>query len=122
MPDQNRRAQDNEAAQRILDPHRVEEQRKAREETEFRLASRGIAVEPGDADGDVADLLDTVERFEAEVERSGGDLMINQIGTSEPQDPAFIPPVREKGEPISHYLRRLEDAIAILQERRRHSE
>jgi hypothetical protein len=122
MPERFKPTQEDEATQRILDPHRVEEQRNARQEAEFRLASRGISTAPEDADDEVADILDTVERFEQEVERQGGDLMVNRIGVAEPQDPAFVPPVRAPGEAAGSYLRRLEDAIAVLQERRRSAE
>jgi hypothetical protein len=108
----------DEAAERILDPHRVEEQRKARQESEARLAERGVEVRPGDTDDDVADLQDTIERFEQEVERLGGDLMVNHLKSSQPEDPAFVPPPRGTTESIAMYLRRLEDAIAVLVARR----
>jgi hypothetical protein len=118
MPHQDNSSSD-EATQRILDPHRQEEQRKAREESEARLAGRGIEVRPDDSYDDVADLQDTVERFEAEVQRQGGDLMVNHLGSSQPEDPAFVPPPRDAGEPIGAYLRRLEDAIRVLTDRRK---
>ncbi|MEO8200679.1 MAG: hypothetical protein ABI679_09185 [Gemmatimonadota bacterium] len=103
-----------EEEQQILDPHRVEEQRVARLEAESRLASRGIGVEKNDPDETVADLLDAIERFENAVERRGGDLMVNRIGSSEPQDPAFVPPVRQPGEDISTYTQRVEIATHLL--------
>jgi hypothetical protein len=108
----------DEATQRILDPHRLEEQWKAREESEARLAGRGIEVRADDRDDDVAELQDAVERFEQEVQRLGGDLMVNHLGSSRPEDPAFVPPARDPDESISRYLRRLEDAITALVERR----
>jgi hypothetical protein len=114
--------QEEEALQRILDPHRAEEQRKAREEAEFRLTSRGIVVLPTDSDEEIADLLDKIEIFEMEVERLGGDLMVNRIRSSKPEDPAFVPPARQPEEPIPTYLKRLERALAALQERRRRRE
>ena len=114
MDDQHSVASNDEAAQQILDPHRKEEQRKAREEGEARLADRGIEVRPDDADDDVADVQDTIERFEAEVQRLGGDLMVNHLTSSRPEDPAFVPPARQPGESVAMYLRRLEDAIARL--------
>lgn len=40
-----------EEEQRVLDPHRLEEQHRAREETEDRLRSRGIKVYPRDRIG-----------------------------------------------------------------------
>ena len=109
----------DEAMQRILDPHRQEEQRKAREESEARLADRGIDVRPDDAYDDVAELQDAIDRFEAEVTRQGGDLMVNHIRSTRPEDPAFVPPARDAGESIGAYLRRLEDAITALSERRK---
>ena len=117
MSDQGKLDRD-EAAQRILDPHRLEEQRKAREESESRLADRGIEVRPDDSYDDVAELQDTIERFEQEVERLGGDLMVNHLGSSQPEDSAFVPPARDPGESIGSYLRRLEDAITVLIDRR----
>lgn len=108
----------DETLERILDPHRQEEQGKAREESEARLASRGVEVRPDDNYDDVADLQDTLERFEAEVQLQGGDLMVNHIGTSRPEAPAFVPPRRDPGESIPVYLRRLEDALAVLVARR----
>jgi hypothetical protein len=68
-------ADNYEDRQRALDPHRREEQRRAREEAEDRLRDRGIEVQPRDGDEDVADLLDSVERFEVVVESHGGDLL-----------------------------------------------
>ena len=117
MPDHEKLDRD-EAAQRILDPHRLEEQRRAREESEARLANRGIKVRPDDSYDDVAELQDTVERFEQEVQRLGGDLMVNHLGSSRPEDPAFVPPARDPDESIGSYLRRLEDAITVLVDRR----
>jgi hypothetical protein len=66
----------------------------------------------------VAELLDAIELFEVEVERQGGDLMVNQIGTSQPQDSAFVPPAREAGEPLGRYLARINEKYIRLQERR----
>jgi hypothetical protein len=122
MDDQQNDLAQDEATQRILDPHRVEEQRNARQEAESRLSSRDIPVVLGDQDEDVANILDAIERFEAEVERSGGDLMVNQIGSSEPEDPDFVPPIRDSSEPASDYLRRIEEKIDRLVERRQETE
>jgi hypothetical protein len=99
-----------EERQRILDPHRREEQQRMRTEAEARLATRNIRVESGDDDEEVADLLDAIERFEHAVERRGGDLMINQIGSSEPENPDFVPPVRLSGESLRDYMGRISEA------------
>ncbi len=104
----------NEQEQRDLNPNRVEEERHARQETEYRLRERGIEVRPGDGDEEVADLLDAVERFEAAVEARGGDLFVNRIDSSQPEDPAFVPPTRDPGENVAEYRRRIDAAAGML--------
>ncbi len=108
----------SEEHERVLDPHRVEEQRSARREAIDRLRDRGIPVYPSDADEELADMLDAVERFEAVVEAQGGDLFVNRIGSAEPQDPAFIPPIRERDENASSYRLRVLAAGNALRRRR----
>lgn len=106
-----------EEQERLLDPHRVEEQQRARQEAVDRLADRGIPTDRHDADEDIADLLDAVERFEEAVEAKGGDLMVNRIGASEPEDHAFVPPERRSREPAAAYRLRLEEATDRLRHR-----
>jgi hypothetical protein len=107
----------NEQEQRDLNPNRVDEERHARQETEYRLREREIEVRPDDGDEDVADLLDAVERFEAAVEARGGDLFVNRIGSSQPEDPAFVPPTRDPGESAADYRRRIDAAAGMLRGR-----
>jgi hypothetical protein len=104
-----------EASQRDLDPHREEEQRTARLETESRLASRGIVAFQNDDDIELADLLEAVEQFEDMVEAQGGDLMVDHIGTDRPDDPAFVLPSRGEGESVPDYRRRVLAALDRLQ-------
>jgi hypothetical protein len=106
-----------EQEQRDLNPNRVEEERHARQEAEYRLRERGIEVKAGDSDEEVADLLDAVERFETAVEAQGGDLFVDRLGSSEPEDPAFVPPKRRPGEGSSDYRARIEAAIRTLRSR-----
>ena len=103
--------------QRDLNPNRVEEERHARQEAEYRLSERGMRVDREDSDEDVADLLDAVERFEAAVEARGGDLFVNRIGSSEPEDPAYVPPERREGESAAEYRLRIETATDALRRR-----
>ena len=109
----------SEEHERILEPHRVEEQRNARKEAEDRLRDRGIPVFARDTDDEVADLLDAIERFESAVEALGGDLLVNQLGASEPQDRAFVPPARAPGEGAENYRSRVLAAAAALRRRQR---
>lgn len=106
-----------ERQQRDLNPNRVEEERHARQEAEYRLSERGVRVDPSDSDEAVADLLDAIERFEAAVEAKGGDLFVNRIGSSEPEDPAFVPPARGEREPAPDYRRRIEVAMDGIRRR-----
>ena len=110
---------DFEEQQRVLDPHRLEEQRRAREEMEDRLRDRGITLYPRDSDEEAVELLDAVERFEAAVESHGGDLFVNRVGSSEPENPEFVLPIRGAGENAVEY--RLRIAAATDHLRRRHS-
>ena len=106
-----------EREQRDLNPNRVEEERHARQEAEYRLSERGMRVDGEDSDEDVADLLDATERFEAAVEARGGDLFVNRIGSSEPEDPAYVPPERREGESAAEYRLRIETATDALRRR-----
>jgi hypothetical protein len=106
-----------EQEQRDLDPNRAEEERHAREEAEYRLRERGIEVTSEDGDEEVADLLDTVERFEMAVEAKGGDLFVDRLGSSQPEHPAFVPPERRPGESAADYRSRIEAAIHNLRGR-----
>lgn len=103
-----------EERERELEPHRVEEQNRARMEVVDRLRDRGIPVEPSDGDVEVADLLDAVERFEAVVEAHGGDLFVNRIGSAEPQNPAFVLPARASDENASDYRSKVIEATRVL--------
>jgi hypothetical protein len=106
-----------EREQQDLNPNRIEEERHARQEAEYRLSERGIRVGPTDSDEEVADLLDAIERFEAAVESKGGDLFVNRIGSSEPEDPTFVPPQRHEGESATDYRLRIEAAADALRRR-----
>ena len=106
-----------EREQQDLNPNRVEEERHARQEADYRLSERGIRLEPSDSDEEVADLLEAIERFEAGVEAKGGDLFVNRIGSSEPEDSAFVPPQRREGESAVDYRLRIEGAADALRRR-----
>jgi hypothetical protein len=103
-----------EERERELEPHRVEEQNRARMEVVDRLRDRGIPVAPADDDIEIADLLDAVERFEAVVEAQGGDLFVTRIGSAEPQNTSFVLPEREPGESASDYRARVIEATRVL--------
>jgi hypothetical protein len=53
----------------------------------------------------------------ATVEAKGGDLFVNRIGSSEPEDPAFVPPERRQEESASDYRGRIDAAAGALRQR-----
>jgi hypothetical protein len=78
----------------------------------------------GDETGEeLVDLLEAVERFESEVELSGGDLLLDQpvsgARPTAPDDEAFVLPRRHGDEPVRRYLARVRGATARVRERRR---
>jgi hypothetical protein len=58
-----------------------------------------------------------VQRFEAAVESRGGDLMVDDLKSTRPDDPHFVLPRREAKEPARAYILRVQEAGARL---RRH--
>ncbi len=86
-------------------------------EVAARLRSRGIAVSGAERPDDLADLLSAVERFEATVEAHGGDLMVDDLKSSRPDDSHFVIPQRIRGETLRAYVGRIQEAAARL---RRH--
>jgi diadenosine tetraphosphatase ApaH/serine/threonine PP2A family protein phosphatase len=100
-----------------LDPHRKEERDAAVAEVTARLRSRGVTVSGAEPPDDLANLLTAVERFEAAVEAHGGDLMVDDLKSQEPDDRHFVLPRRGKGEAVRAYMGRIDDATARL---RRH--
>ncbi len=82
-----------------------------------RLRRRGIAVTGAERTDDLADLLSAVERFEAAVEAHGGDLMVDDLKSPQPDDRHFVIPRREHAEAIQAYITRIDAARSGL---RRH--
>ena len=86
-------------------------------EVTARLRARGIAVTGAESSEDLVDLLSAVERFEGAVEAHGGDLMVDDLKSSRPDDQHFVVPRRAHGEAVRTYIRRIDEAMAGL---RRH--
>jgi len=100
-----------------LDPHRAEERTAAAAEVTARLRGRGITVTGTENPEGLVDLLSAVERFEAAVEAHGGDLMVDDLKSSRPDDRHFVMPRRAHGEAVRAYIGRIDEATAQL---RRH--
>lgn len=99
-----------------LNPHREEERAAASRETTARLHSRGIEISSHEDSEELADLLSAVERFEERVEALGGDLMVDDLNSSEPDDPHFVVPQRAPGESLRSYIGRIDAAAASLRD------
>ena len=106
----------------ILNPHRGEEQSRAREHTADILARRGILLSGEETDEELSDLWSAVERFESMVEARGGDTMTNAPTSAEPDNPAFVLPERKARESALEYTRRILEAAAALTRFERGSE
>src|SRR5436190_16108138 len=87
------------------------------QEVAGRLRRRGIALKGDERPEDLADLLSAVERFEGAVEARGGDLMVDDLQSSQPDDRHFVLPRRARGETVRAYIVRIDEAAAEL---RRH--
>jgi hypothetical protein len=83
-------------------------------EVATRLRSRGISLTGAEGPEELADLLTAVERFEAAVERHGGDLMVDDLKSSRPDDRHFVVPRRERGESVRAYIGRIDEATVQL--------
>jgi hypothetical protein len=105
---------DYERLESTLNPHRVEEQRAAAREVAARLGARGVDVAGTEDLEDLASLLEAVERFEAGVKAHGGDLMVDDLKSSQPDDRHFVLPRRAHGERIRVYIGRIDQALAAL--------
>jgi hypothetical protein len=79
-----------------------------------RLRRRGVAVTGAERSDDLADLLSAVERFEKAVEAHGGDLMVDDLKSPQPDDRHFVVPRREHGESLRAYVSRIDAATANL--------
>src|SRR6266481_4611096 len=87
---------------------------RAAAEVADRLRQRGVAVTGAERSDDLADLLSAVERFEKTVEAHGGDLMVDDLKSAQPDDRHFVLPRREHGESIRTYVGRIDAAASAL--------
>ena len=98
----------------VLNPHRGEEQSRAREHSAEILGHRGVLLYGDESDDELADLWSAVDRFEFVVEARGGDTMTNAPDSAEPDNPAFVLPERKARESARDYTRRILEAAAQL--------
>jgi hypothetical protein len=97
-----------------LNPHRAEDQARAREHNLDVLGQRGVLLLGDETDAELADLWSAVDRFESVVEARGGDTLTNAPDSSEPDNPAFVLPERRSREPVAEYVARIVEAAKHL--------
>src|SRR5436305_9230344 len=83
-------------------------------EVAARLRTRGITVTGAERPEELADLLSAVERFEAAVEAHGGDLMVDDLKSAQPDDRHFVMPRRVPREAVRAYIGRIDAARLAL--------
>lgn len=102
-----------ESKHRSFDPADDERLRIAAE-VAGRLRRRGVQLDGGESAIELADLEEAVEEFERAVERSGGDLMVDEpvAGDSPiaPDEAAFVLPARKAGESVGSFIGRIGNA------------
>lgn len=79
-----------------------------------RLRKRGMTLQDNERPEELADLLTAVEQFEAAVKARGGDLMVDDLNSSEPDDRHFVLPQRAPEEPVAGYVARINAATQQL--------
>ena len=91
-----------------------DERRRIAAEVAGRLRRRGVQLSGSESAMELADLEEAVEDFERAVERSGGDLMVDEpvAGDSPiaPDEAAFVLPARKAGESVAAFIGRIGDA------------
>jgi len=97
-----------------LNPHRAEDQQRAREHNQDILLQRGVQLTGEESDEELDDLWSAVDRFESLVESRGGDTMVNAPDSSEPDDPRMVLPERKAREQARDYARRIHEAADRL--------
>jgi hypothetical protein len=91
-----------------------EDRRRIGEEIAMRLRRNGVQLTGRETSEELADLEEAVEQFERMVERGGGDLMVDEpVNGSSPIAPDeldFVLPTRKPSEPVSDYIKRIQEA------------
>ena len=93
-----------------------DEQQRVADEVAGRLRRDGVDLTGQETPDELVRVLEAVERFQAAVERHGGDLMMDApIGDDSPIAPdhrAFVLPERQRHESIESFLGQIAEATA----------
>jgi len=110
----NRNDQRSTNVDDVLNPHRAEEQERARQHAADVLARRGVLLAGNETGDELASLWSAVEHFESVVEARGGDRMTNAPDSSQPDNPEFVLPERKARESAGDYTNRILQAASAL--------
>ena len=92
----------------------ADERRDVAKEVAGRLRRRGVRLTGNETDEELVRLLEAVERFEATVERHGGDLMVDEpvegVRPIQPDDRRFVLPRRHDHEAVGDFVNRIAEA------------
>jgi hypothetical protein len=98
------------------------ERQAAAREANDRLRSHGVEVTASDTPDDLTELLEAVEGFERTVESHGGDLMVDDLKSSQPDDAHFVLPRRKASEKARAYILRIQEATTRLRKHPHHTD
>ena len=94
----------------------TDDRRRVANEIADRLRRRGIHLTGRETDEELVTVLEAVERFEATVERRGGDLMVDEpVDGESPRQPdnrRFVLPRRHEREAVDAFVDRIAEATA----------
>jgi hypothetical protein len=96
-----------ESREEALDPGRAAERRSVSLSVASTLGARGVELTGAESSEELVEMLDAVERFEAAVSAAGGDRMVNDPDSSDPQEAAFVLPRRSVDESSYEYADRV---------------
>ena len=99
-----------DATDRGLDPERERERESVSSSVAATLSARGVELTGRESSEQLVEVLDAVERFEAAVSEAGGDRMLNDPDSSDPQEEAFVLPRRAADESPLEYAERVQRA------------
>jgi hypothetical protein len=112
----NESSQSWEARQRELDPDRDLERESVSATVAATLRARGVELTGRESSEQLVEMLDAMERFEAAVSEAGGDRMVNDPDSTDPQEEAFVLPRRAADESPFEYAERVQRAARRLRE------
>ncbi len=108
------RDQESTPSDEALNPHRAEEQARAREHTLDILERRGVKLHGGETEEELGDLWNAVDRFDAVVQARGGDSYTNAPQSSAPENRQLVLPERTGRETARAYIGRIAEATRRL--------